>query len=86
MRIADNNWFEMYCDDCDCIIRIMYKNMNSDLECGYDPLGKSITEQREMIDDYIKKYHDNLDMFKTMPEADVNRWCYYELKKKGAIA
>lgn len=87
MRYDKNvNWFEMWLQDKHSILYCMKSNMQADLNVGYDPRGKSITEQREMIDNYIKDINDTLDLFKTMKdENDVNKWCFYDMVKRGAI-
>ena len=60
--------------------------MTSDLACGYDYFGNSITKQRQMIEDYKKEYEDAMDLFKTIEYNQVNRWCYFDLKKRGVIS
>lgn len=85
-RITDrNDWFDVWQEDKENILFTMIKNMASDLENGYDYFGKSIVEQRKTIEDYKKDIDSTWDMFKTMDEKEVNRWCFYDLKKRGAI-
>ena len=85
-RISDrDDWFEVWQDDKESIIETMIKNMASDLNHGYDYFGKSIVEQRRAIEAYRKETDDTFDLFKTMDEKEVNRWCFYDLKKRGAI-
>lgn len=79
-------WFDIWDADKKGIIAVMYSNMASDLNCGYDPMGKSIREQKEMIRDYETAYENALDSFKTMTDEQINRWCYFDLKKRGAIS
>lgn len=79
------DWLEMYCTDRDGMLSTMARNMAADLECGYDYFGKSIMQQRAKIEEFRANYDKILDMFKTMSEEQVNRWCFYELKKLGAI-
>lgn len=86
VRITDrDDWFDIWFEDKQSMIDIMVRNMTSDLENGYDYLGKSITDQRQMIDEYKKEFDENMDMFKTMTEKEVNRWCFYDMKKRGVI-
>lgn len=85
-RINDSdNWFDFYCADKESMIATMYSNMNADIEAGWNPHGAGITKQRQDIQEYTRDYYDKLDMFKTMDDKAVNRWCYYDLKKCGAI-
>ena len=85
-RISDrDDWFEVWQDDKESILETMIKNMTSDLNHGYDYFGKSIVEQRRAIEAYRKEIDNTFDLFKTMDEKEVNRWCFYDLKKRGAI-
>ena len=86
MALRDRtDWFDIWYEDKTSIIDIMTKNMASDLEHGYDYFGKSITEQRKMIEDYKQKFDDEMEAFKFMDAGRVNQWCYFDLKKRGAI-
>lgn len=86
-RVTDrDDWAELWEADHECILRTMYKNMASDLECGYNPFGASIQRQKTMIAEYEKQIHQAWDKFVYMTDAEVNRWCFYDMKKRGAIA
>ena len=86
-RITDrNDWFDVWFEDRESILNTMVRNMASDLNAGYDYFGQSITKQKQEIAEYKVQTDKTLDMFKDMDEKAVNRWCFYELKKHGAIA
>lgn len=86
-RITDrNDWFDVWFEDRESILNTMVRNMASDLNAGYDYFGQSITQQKQEIAEYKAQTDKTLDMFKDMDEKAVNRWCFYELKKHGAIA
>ena len=86
-RITDrNDWFDVWFEDRESILNTMVRNMASDLNAGYDYFGQSITKQKQEIAEYKAQTDNTLDMFKDMDEKAVNRWCFYELKKHGAIA
>ena len=86
-RITDrNDWFDVWFEDRESILNTMVRNMASDLNAGYDYFGQSITKQKQEIAEYKAQTDKTLDMFKDMDEKVVNRWCFYELKKHGAIA
>ena len=86
-RITDrNDWFDVWFEDRESILNTMVRNMASDLNAGYDYFGQSITRQKQEIAEYKVQTDKTLDMFKDMDEKAVNRWCFYELKKHGAIA
>ena len=87
VRITDrNDWFDVWFEDRESILNTMVRNMASDLNAGYDYFGQSITRQNQEIAEYKAQTDKTLDMFKDMDEKAVNRWCFYELKKHGAIA
>lgn len=81
-----DDWFDIWFNDKQSILATMVRNMADDLKAGYDYFGACITRQRQEIEDYQKAIDDQLDKFKTMDEQSVERWCFYELKKTGAIS
>lgn len=86
-RITDrNDWFDVWFEDRESILNTMVRNMTSDLNAGYDYFGQSITKQKQEIAEYKAQTDKTFNMFKDMDEKAVNRWCFYELKKHGAIA
>lgn len=85
-RITDrDDWFEIWFEDRESILSTMVRNMAADLEAGYNYFGNSITKQQQEIQKYKEETDHILDTFKDMDEKQVNRWCFYELKKHGAI-
>lgn len=80
-----NDWFEVWYYDKKCIIATMVRNMVADLDAGYDYFGRCITMEREEIEAYNKEFDAQLEAFKSMDENAVNRWCYYDMVKRGAI-
>lgn len=80
------DWYEIWCGDKEAMIATMVRNMASDLDAGYNYFGNCIRRQREMIEAYQKDYEDTLESFKTMTDAQILRWCYFDLKKRGAIS
>lgn len=85
-RISDrDDWFSVWQDDKESILQTMINNMTSDLNAGYDYFGKSIVEQHKTIEKYKSDIDTTYDLFKSMNEKEVNRWCFYDLKKRGAI-
>ena len=79
------NWFEIWFEDKQAMIETMTRNMVADLEAGYDYFGKSITQQRKDIEDYKRQFDDQVEAFKFMDIGRVNHWCYFDLKRRGAI-
>ena len=80
-----DDWFEMWYADKSSMLDTMVKNMQADLNAGYDYFGQSIKNQRMAIDTYKRLFDQELDMFADMDEKQVNRWCYYDMVKRGAI-
>ena len=86
MKVSDrNDWFELWKADKKSIISTMQHNMQADLNVGYDPNGKSITEQKNTIECYERSYQCQLEDFKSMTEKQVNRWCFYDMIQRGVI-
>lgn len=86
VRVTDrNDWFDLWFADKQSMLETMTKNMASDLSCGYDYFGTCITRQRKEIDEYKLEFDKQMDEFKTMDEKAVNRWCFYDMKKRGVI-
>lgn len=86
-RVTDrNDWFDIWFADKQSMIDCMIRNMAADLEAGYDYFGNSIRSQREAIETYKAEFDRQMDEFKMMDEKAVNRWCFYDMKKRGAIA
>ena len=86
-RISDKRgeWFNIWFEDKKCILSTMRQNMADDIAAGYDPNGHCIRKQRVDIEEYEIKMGLEIDMFKTMEDNAVDRWCFYDLKKRGAI-
>lgn len=86
-KITDrNDWFDLWYEDKQVMIATMTRNMAADLAAGYDYFGNSITGQRREIERYKAQFDAEIDAFKSMDETAVNRWCFYDLKKRGAIS
>lgn len=79
-------WFEMWFSDKQSLLETMVKNMQADLDAGYNYFGDCIKRQRKEIDEYKAEFDRQVDAFKAMEEKQVERWCYYDMKKRGAIA
>ena len=86
-RITDRKgeWFEIWFDDKKSILDTMTRNMVSDLAAGYDYFGASITRQQVEINFYKVNFDYEVEMLKNMEEKEADRWCYMDLKKRGAI-
>lgn len=81
----NEDYFEMWFEDKNAILNTMVRNLQADLEAGYDYFGNSVTNQRKAIEEYKEKFDNETDTFKTMSIEDANRWCFYDMKKRGAI-
>lgn len=85
-RVTDrNDWFDIWFDDKDAMIATMIRNMTSDLDAGYDYFSPSIIRQQIAIGQYKMDFDAQVDKFAYMDDKDVNRWCYYDMKKRGVI-
>lgn len=85
MKCEKIDWFEMFVQDKQNILNTMQRNMAADLEAGYDFYGMSIQRQIQEMDEYKAKFDADLDKIAEMDENKVQRWCYIQLLKAGAI-
>ena len=83
--MAKQNWFNIWYDDKQAMISTMMRNMNADLEAGYSPMGHSIQKQLVEIRQYAEQFDLEMQGFRTMDEAKIQHWCYYDLKRRGVI-
>ena len=79
------SWFDLWFDDKQSILDTMIRNMVSDLDAGYDYFGACITRQQAEINLYKVNFDRDVEMLKNMKEKEAEKWCYYDLKKRGAI-
>ena len=87
VRLSDrDDWFIVWKEDKESILATMAENLRADLNAGYNYFGKAIQNQQETIKAYKRQFDAEIDSFKSMDEKSVNRWCYYDLIKRGAIA
>ena len=86
MAREKTNWFHIWYEDKQGILNTMVRNMTSDLNHGYDYFGKNIRRQRKMIEEYKAQFDEEMKGFRTMEESKIQHWCYYDLKRRGAIA
>lgn len=78
-------WQTMWIDDKKSMISVMYGNLHADLDAGYDPVGNSIKRQLETICDYVARYEHELMQLASMTDAQAERWCKFDLIRRGAI-
>ena len=79
------NYFDMLIGDIKCIISTMHRNMSADIDAGYNPAGACIRRQLADIEAYTDKWNNELDKIALMDENKINRYCYTQLVKRGAI-
>lgn len=80
------DWFKLWYEDKQGMIETMVRNMAADLDAGYDYFGKCICKQRQDIEDYKAEFDRQLMQFADFDEGKRNRWCYYDLLRRGAIS
>lgn len=83
--MGNTEMFEMWYADKQCMVETMRRNMADDLKAGYDPDGACITSQRREINEYQSKFDTECDFLQAMDNTAAERWCYIDLKRRGAI-
>lgn len=81
----NEKYFELWCADYESLIYTARKNLQADLDAGYNPNGASIQRSRDVITEFQTRYADGLEKMKGMDEKQAQRWCYLDMKKRGAI-
>lgn len=85
-RVTDSDdWFNMWFEDKETIIDTMVRNMTADLDAGYDYFGTSMIKERAELEEYKRKFDAEIEKLKTMSNDEANRWCFYDMKKRGVI-
>lgn len=85
-RLTDrDDWFELWYQDKMSILETMKSNRQADIYAGHDPNGISIKRQDVEIHDYWQSIERQLLEFVRWENKQVNRWCFYDMKKRGAI-
>lgn len=79
-------WFEIWYEDKQSMISTMMRNMVADIEAGYNPTGLNIRKQRAEIDKYTSEFDFQMERLADKDEKAAERWCYMDLKRRGAIA
>ena len=86
MRVTDrDDWQRLWIDDKIAIMQTMRNNIASDIINWYNLLGYNIQKQITDIIKYENDYDRQILEFGNMTNEQVNKWCYYDLKKRGAI-
>ena len=86
-RITDlPDWFPLWHEDKQAILDTMVRNLQADLNAGYDYFGNSATSQRQSIEAYKAQMDEEMKTFRTMTDSQVSHWCFYDMKRRGAIA
>ena len=47
--------------------------------------GCTSSNSAAVIAEFEKKLSDGYELFKTMTDDQVDRWCFYDMKKRGVI-
>ena len=80
-----NDWFAIWCADYEGLIETAIRNLCADLAVGYNPYGESVMRSRAVVDEFKTRYAEGLEKLKNFDEKQAGRWCYLDMKKRGAI-
>lgn len=86
-RVTDRkDWKEIWMEDKHSMIETMRRNLASDIVDGnYDLLSLIIQKQIVEIKEYENNFIKARIYLKQLDEYSQNKWCYYDLKKRGVI-
>ena len=83
--MAKADWLEVWIDDWESLIETQNRNIQSELQAGFKWTGQHVQHEVKILKEFDSKYRDGLEKFKYMDEREVQRWCYFDLLKRGAI-
>lgn len=86
-RVTDRkDWKDIWEKDKISMIKTMRRNLASDIVNGdYDLLSLLIQKQIVQIKEYEYNFIQAKGYLRAMDEYSQNKWCYYDLKKRGVI-
>lgn len=86
-RVTDRkDWKDIWEEDRISMIKTMRRNLASDIVDGdFDLLSLLIQKQIVQIKEYENNFTFAKIMLNKMDEYSQNKWCYYDLKKRGVI-
>lgn len=80
------DYFEIWFQDKQGMLDTMTRNMQADVDAGYNPNGNSIVSQQLAIAEYRYLFEQQLAELSRMDsESRVQRICKYDLLKRGVI-
>lgn len=86
IKYMDTTWFEIWKSDKFIMLETMLHNIHADLECGYNYFGHTVQNQLKSIKAFQDEFNKTLDMFiKFNDDSKIERYCYYDLIKRGVI-
>lgn len=80
------SYSDIWLEDKKSILAIMCDNLSSDLTKGnYSPIGASVRLQIDDIVAYRADIERNMNLWATMTNEEIEKWCKKDLKKRGVI-
>lgn len=83
--MMEGKWFKIWHEDKTSILATMYENLAADLDAGYNPFGKCISDQKQKIKEYTQEFDAEMQRFREKNNQQIEHWCYYDLKRRGSI-
>lgn len=80
-------YVEMWLEDYESLIETAIRNMQSDLAAGYNPKGAAIALDIECIEELKSRRDAGIEKIAQFEsDSKANRWCYCDMKRRGAIS
>jgi len=79
------DFVKMWYEDKMSMIDTMTRNMLSDIENGYSPIGNCIRKQMQDITDYRNDFESKWMELAEKEEKTAQRWCKHDLVRRGVI-
>ncbi len=80
------DWFDVWCADWEGLIETQARNIQSEIEAGWKYKSARVQNEIRILNEFNGEYKMNLGRFGGMTDEEVNRYCYYDLLRRGAIS
>ena len=81
-----SDWFEIWCEDWEGLITTQSLNIKAELDAGWKWKSDRVQHEVNVLNQFQNTYRLQLGRFAEMEEKQVQRWCYYDLLRRGAIS
>lgn len=86
MTRGRKDWFDVWCADWEGLIETQARNVQSEIDAGWKYKSDRVQNELRILNKFNGEYRRQLGRFASMEDKEVNRFCYYDLLRRGAIS